>query len=90
MKRTVLLAFALYLVLFASFAVFHAYANNELGETTCTIGLWIQHGQTALLSVVLVSTVLASLFYSNPSIKASYVKSFRSTASLRAPPSSLL
>jgi hypothetical protein len=90
MKRTALLAFALYLVLFASFAVFHAYANDELGETTCAIGLWVQHGQTAVLAVVLVSTALASLFYSNPSIKSPYVKPFRSTASLRAPPFPLL
>jgi len=88
-KRTALLAFVLYLLLFTSFAEFHAYANNELGETNCAIGLWVQHGQTAVLSVVLVSAVLASLFYSNPSIKAPYVKPFRFTASLRAPPSLL-
>jgi hypothetical protein len=91
MKRTALLAFVLYLLLFGSFAVFHAYANDELTDAHgCQIGLWVQHGQTAVLSVVLISAVLASLFYSNPSSKASYVKPFRSTASLRGPPSSLL
>ena len=88
--RPALLAFTLYLLLFSGFAEYHAYANNELGETTCAIGLWVQHGQTAVLSIVLISTVLASLFYSNPSIKVSYVKPFRSTASLRAPPSPFL
>lgn len=89
-KRTALLAFVLYLVLFASFAVFHAYANDELTDAHgCQIGLWVQHGQTAVLSVVLVSAVLAWQFYSNPSIKASYVRPFRSAASLRAPPSLL-
>lgn len=89
-KRTALLVFVLYLLLFASFAVFHAYANDELTDAHgCQIGLWVQHSQTAVLSVVLVSVVLASLFYSNPSIQASCVKPFRFTASLRAPPSLL-
>jgi hypothetical protein len=87
--RRALLCFTLYLLLFSGFAEYHAYANNELGETTCAIGLWVQHGQTAVLSAILVSAFLASLFYSNPSIKASYVKPFRFTASLRAPPSLL-
>jgi len=89
-KRTALLAFVLYLLLFSSFAVFHVYANNELTDAHgCQIGLWVQHGQTAVLSVVLVSAVLASLFYSSPSLKASYIKPFHFTASLRAPPSLL-
>ena len=88
--RPALLVFTLYLLLFSGFAEFHAYANNELGETTCAIGLWVQHGQTAILSVVLVSTVLASLFSSNPFIRVFIPKPFRSTASLRAPPSPLL
>jgi hypothetical protein len=89
--RPGLLAFTLYLLLFSGFAEYHAYANDELIDAHgCQIGLWVQHGQTAVLSVVLISTVLASLFYSNPSIKASFVKPFRFTASLRAPPYSLL
>jgi hypothetical protein len=89
--RRALLGFALYLFLFSGFAEYHVYANDELTDAHgCQIGLWVQHGQTAVLSVVLVSAVLASLFYSNPSIKASYVKPVRSTASLRAPPSPLL
>jgi len=90
-KRTGLLVFVLYLLLFSSFAVFHAYANDELTDAHgCQIGLWVQHGQTAVLSVVLVSAVLALLIYSNPSVQASYVKPFRFTASLRAPPNFLL
>lgn len=90
-RQTVFLAFALYLILFTSFAVFHAYANNELVKTTCSIGLWVQHGQTAILSVVLISTALASLLYSNHFvIKAFDLKPFLSTASFRAPPLSPL
>lgn len=85
-----MLVFTLYLLLFSGFAEFHAYANNELGETTCAIGLWVQHGQAAILAVVLISTALASLFSSNPFIRAFIPKPFRFTASLRAPPSSLL
>lgn len=84
--RPVFLVFTLYLLLFSGFAEFHAYANDELGETTCAIGLWLQHGQGAILAVVLISTALTSLFSSNPFIRAFIPKPFRSTASLRAPP----
>jgi hypothetical protein len=88
--RPIFLVFSIYLFLFSGFAEFHAYANNELGETTCAIGLWVQHAQTAVLTVVLISTALAFLFSSNPFMGAFNPKPFRSTASLRAPPSSLL
>lgn len=89
--RPALLGFALFLLLFSSFAEYHAYANNELGETSCAIGLWVQHGETAVFSVVLVSAALTVLFYFNPfCAKAFNRKPFESTASLRAPPYSLL
>ena len=88
--RPALLVFTLYLLLFSGFAEFHAYTNNELGETTCAIGLWVQNGQTAILAVVLASTAPAALFSSNPFIRAFIPKPFRSTASLRAPPLSPL
>ncbi|HEY5593605.1 MAG TPA: hypothetical protein VIL61_00405 [Nitrospiria bacterium] len=84
--RSILLVLSLYILLFSGFAEFHAYANNELGETTCTIGLWVQHGQAAVLAVVLISTALASLHSSNPFIKTFEIKPFRFTVSLRAPP----
>lgn len=91
MLRLAFLGFALYLLLFSGFAEFHTYANNELGETTCSIGLWVQHGQTAILSVVLISSALASLLYSNHFvIKAFNLKPFFSTASFRAPPYPIL
>jgi hypothetical protein len=90
--RLTLLCFALFLLLFSSFAEYHAYANDELTDAHgCQIGLWVQHGATAILAVVLVSTALTTLFYSNPfTVKAYNRKPFHSTVSLRAPPYSLL
>jgi len=90
--RLTLLGFALFLLLFSSFAEYHAYANDELTDSHgCQIGLWVQHGQTAVLTVVLISTALTTLFYSNPiTVKAFSRKPFHSTVSLRAPPYSLL
>ncbi len=81
------LGFVLYLLLFSTFALFHAYANNELSDAHgCQIGMWVQHGQAATLSVVLLSTALASLPYFNPPINLLNPSPFRSTASSRAPP----
>ena len=90
--RSAFLFFTLYLLLFSSFAEYHAYANDELTDAHgCQIGLWLQHGQTAVLTVVLISTVLTTLFHSNPfTVKAFNRKPFHSTVSLRAPPYSLL
>jgi hypothetical protein len=90
--RPAFLGFALYLLLFSSFAEYHAYANDELTDAHgCQIGLWVQHGETAVLAVVLISTALTTLFYSNHfSVKAFNRKPFHSTVSLRAPPHSLL
>lgn len=90
--RPAFLGFALYLLLFSSFAEYHAYANDELTDAHgCQIGLWVQHGETGVLAVVLISTALTTLFYSNPfTVKGFNRKPFHSTVSLRAPPYSLL
>jgi len=90
--RLTLLGFALFLLLFSSFAEYHVYANDELTDAHgCQIGLWVQHGETAVLTVVLISTALTTLFYSNSlTINAYNRKPFHSTVSLRAPPYSLL
>ncbi|HUL13455.1 MAG TPA: hypothetical protein VLU73_14980 [Methylococcaceae bacterium] len=87
-----LLGFALYLLLFSAFAEYHAYANDELTDAHgCQIGLWVQHGETGVLSVIVISTALTTLFYSNSlTINAYNRKPFHSTVSLRAPPYSLL
>ena len=86
------LGLVLYLLLFSAFALFHAYANDELTDAHgCQIGLWVQHGETAVLTIVLISTTLTTLFYTNPfTVKAFNRKPFHSTVSLRAPPYSLL
>lgn len=84
------LAFALYLLLFSGFAEFHAYQHNELGQTDCVIGLWIQHGQTAVLALVLVSTALTFIYEFNPFGKSLGINPLRSTVSLRAPPAPFL
>jgi len=58
------LGLVLYLLLFSAFALFHAYANNELTDPLgCQIGEWVQHGQATFFAVILVSTVLACSFY---------------------------
>jgi hypothetical protein len=90
--RLSLLGIALYLLLFSSFAEYHAYANDELADAHgCQIGLWVQHGETAVLTVVLVSTALTALFFSNPfSPKTFNRRPLHSSVSLRAPPHSLL
>ncbi len=58
------LGLTFYLLLFSAFALFHAYANNELADTHgCQIGLWVQHGQVLTFAVFLFSTVLACSLY---------------------------
>jgi len=85
------LGLVLYLLLFSAFALFHVYANDEIADAHgCQIGLWVQHGETAILSVIFISTALASVYFSNPFIKTFEPKPLRFTASLRAPPHSLL
>jgi hypothetical protein len=58
------LGLTFYLLFFSAFALFHAYANDELADTHgCQIGLWVQHGQTLTFAVLLFSTVLACFLY---------------------------
>ena len=88
--RSILLVLSLYILLFSGFAEFHVYTNDELGETSCAIGLWVQHGQAAALSVLLLSTLIGSFLLSDPMVKVFISNAFHYTASLRAPPSPLL
>ena len=68
-RKTKLISFftlglIVYLLLFSTFALFHAYANNELTDTHgCQIGLWVQHGQTITFALFLFSTALACSLY---------------------------
>ncbi len=53
------LGLTLYLLLFSAFALYHAYANNELIDPHgCQIGEWVQHGQTAVIALALVASTL--------------------------------
>jgi hypothetical protein len=54
------LGLTLYLLLFSAFALYHAYANNELIDPHgCQVGLWVQHGQTAVIGLALLAVSLA-------------------------------
>ncbi len=86
--RLAFLGLTLYLLLFSGFAEFHAYANNELGETTCAIGLWVQQGQAILLGVFLLSVTLICLPYHPLTSGFSIREPAVSTLMARAPPRS--
>lgn len=58
-RLLVTLGFVLYLLLFSSFALYHAYANNELIDPHgCQIGEWVQHGQTAVIALAFAVSTL--------------------------------
>jgi hypothetical protein len=81
-------ALVLYLLLFSTFALYHAYAENELIDSHgCQIGQWVQHTQVTVIIVVFVSAALAPVLLSLPMFHCSYHRPFRATASLRGPPS---
>jgi hypothetical protein len=82
---------ALYLLIFSTFALYHAYANDELiNSHGCQIGEWVQHGQTATVAIVLLSITLVPFRSFTPTIQRTSPKLFRSTASLRGPPQPVL
>ncbi|MFQ5950301.1 MAG: hypothetical protein ACE5J1_06415 [Nitrospiria bacterium] len=53
-----------YLLLFSSFALFHAYSENEIIDShECAIGFWVQHGQatfTFLVTLAVFLSIIAS------------------------------
>jgi hypothetical protein len=81
------LGLVLYLLLFSAFALYHAYADNELSDPHgCPIGLWLLHGQVIILAVVLFSAVLARSFYYFCVSELFLRKLFASCLTARAPP----
>jgi len=89
--RIVLLGLTLYLLLFSGFAVFHSYANDELFDTHgCQIGEWVLHGQAAFFGIDSVSAVVFILNQVSPIQDITETKPHFFTASLRAPPDTLL
>lgn len=81
------LGIALYLFLFSSFALFHAYANDELTDPHgCQIGLWLQHGHATLLSLLLLSAAIVCLFYRRCTIDTPLYNLYINPLTARAPP----
>ncbi len=81
------LGLVLYLLLFSAFALFHAYANNELTDPHgCQIGLWLQHGQTLIFAVLLFAAGMACSFY-HPCTPGNFLhRLIASSLTARAPP----
>lgn len=88
-RRKVTLGLVAYLILFSVFALFHAYANDELVDPRgCQIGQWVQYAQTNIAAVALLSAALILCFFCSP-LRGSFLPSiapFCLTA--RAPPCS--
>jgi hypothetical protein len=81
------LGLTLYLLLFSAFALYHAYANNELIDSHgCQIGEWVQHAQITVFSVVLASAILAPVLYLAPAARRVHPAPRYASASLRGPP----
>jgi hypothetical protein len=91
LRILVLTGLVLYLLVFSEWAVFHAYANDELSDPQgCNIGVWVQQGQQVLLanlSVAFGLFVLFDLADHFPTVIQSWV--FKGL-SARAPPVSVL
>ena len=67
------LGLAVYLLLFSTFALYHAYANDELVNSHgCQIGEWVLHGQADLVAAIccvaglVASAVLCCLDHDSP------------------------
>ena len=82
------LGLILYLLLFSSFALFHAYTNNEISNPQgCQIGLWVQQGQVALQADLVLVPFLLVLFRLVPNRQSVFFSMALSAFSARAPPS---
>ncbi len=56
------LGLACFLLLFSAFALFHAYANDELIDPNgCQIGQWVHNGQVVVAAVLSLSMALLVL-----------------------------
>jgi len=81
------LGLTLYLSLFSAFALYHAYANNELVDTHgCQIGEWVQHAQTIVFAVVLPSVVMVPVLFRLPKAQRVRPVPQRASVLLRGPP----
>ncbi len=81
------LGLVFYLLIFSSFALFHAYANNELNDAHgCQIGLWVQHSHDALGVIIVLAVAPLVLLYFVPfSLSVPYARTLTPLFA-RAPP----
>jgi len=81
------LGLTLYLSLFSAFALYHAYANNELVDTHgCPIGEWVLHAQSTVVAVALVAVVFAPLLCVMPMAPRVRPAPRHGTVWMRGPP----
>ena len=78
---------AVYLLVFSSFALFHAYQSSELIDAQgCEIGQWIQHGQVSLFSKPVLPVFVLFLFYVVPLLQHFLLPAGPGRISSRSPP----
>ncbi len=77
----------LYLLLFSSFALFHAYSENEILDShECAIGFWVQHSHVTLAFLVTLAVFLFTIS-TNPIHQHSIIFQFQTTQIVpRGPP----
>jgi hypothetical protein len=89
-KRVVhylLLGILVYLFFFSAFALYHAYANDEiLDPKGCHIGLWVQHGQATLWAALSLTFIIICLHNLRFWPDRLYSESNIKLLSARAPP----
>ena len=76
-----------YLLVFSSFALFHAYQNSELIDAQgCEIGRWLQHGQVSLFSKPDIRVLVLFLLYVVPLLHHLFLPAGPREISSRSPP----
>ena len=81
------LSLVLYLLVFSSFALHHAYAYNELVDSQgCQIGLWVQHGQGVLLANMVLAVCVIVLLQRISKRQPIFPSLALRSISARAPP----
>ena len=77
----------IYILLFSAFALYHAYTHDELSDPQgCLIGLWVLHGQQAVVFGLALAIYLPLLFHAAPNQPLVVPAQTLRTLSTRAPP----
>ncbi|MFQ5580334.1 MAG: hypothetical protein ACE5FZ_06955 [Nitrospiria bacterium] len=77
----------IYLLLFSSFALFHAYSENEILDShECAIGFWVQNSHVTLTFLVILAFFLLKIS-SNPIHQRSFILQLQTSQIVpRGPP----